>query len=131
MASFPNGTQFRRGRGSGTSAFITHERLKSRDFIKGDDVYLLLTVEGMAIAWCYPSYLGPCCGISVIWQVLFVGAFTRDVGGTGPGWKFYLFIYFLVWIINNMKLIEMEGSRIKILITTTWSNREKLSAGKL
>ncbi|XP_054579582.1 meprin A subunit beta [Eptesicus fuscus] len=48
VASFPNGTQFRRGRGWGTSAFITHERLKSRDFIKGDDVYLLLTVEDIS-----------------------------------------------------------------------------------
>lgn len=56
-ALFPNGTQFRRGKGKGTSAFITHDRLKSRDFIKGDDVYILLTVEGMEIAWCYPSYL--------------------------------------------------------------------------
>nr|KAF6330467.1 meprin A subunit beta [Myotis myotis] len=45
---FPNGTQFRRGRGAGTSAFITHERLKSRDFIKGDDVYILLTVEDIS-----------------------------------------------------------------------------------
>lgn len=49
VAVFPNGTQFRRGGGYGTSAFITHERLKSGDFIKGDDVYILLTVEGMSI----------------------------------------------------------------------------------
>ncbi|XP_045706122.1 meprin A subunit beta [Phyllostomus hastatus] len=48
VASFPNGTQFRRGRGYGTSAFITHERLKSRDFIKGNDVYILLTVEDIS-----------------------------------------------------------------------------------
>nr|XP_044630474.1 meprin A subunit beta isoform X2 [Equus asinus] len=48
VAFFPNGTQFRRGRGYGTSAFITHERLKSRDFIKGDDVYILLTVEDIS-----------------------------------------------------------------------------------
>ncbi|XP_045430541.1 meprin A subunit beta isoform X1 [Pipistrellus kuhlii] len=47
-ALFPNGTQFRRGKGRGTSAFITHERLKSRDFIKGDDVYILLTVEDIS-----------------------------------------------------------------------------------
>nr|XP_020137816.1 meprin A subunit beta isoform X3 [Microcebus murinus] len=45
---FPNGTQFRRSRGYGTSAFITHERLKSRDFIKGNDVYILLTVEDIS-----------------------------------------------------------------------------------
>ncbi|XP_037364174.2 meprin A subunit beta [Talpa occidentalis] len=44
-ASFPNGTQFKRGPGLGTSSFITHLRLKSRDFIKGDVVYMLLTVE--------------------------------------------------------------------------------------
>lgn len=50
VAFFPNGTQFRRGPRSGTSAFITHERLKSRDFIKGGDVYILLTVEGMAMS---------------------------------------------------------------------------------
>lgn len=49
VAFFPNGTQFRRGPGYGTSAFITHNRLKSRDFIKGDDVYILLTVEGRSV----------------------------------------------------------------------------------
>lgn len=49
VAFFPNGTQFSRGRGFGTGAFITHERLKSRDFIKGNDVYILLTVEGTSI----------------------------------------------------------------------------------
>ncbi|XP_006899629.1 PREDICTED: meprin A subunit beta [Elephantulus edwardii] len=45
---FPNGTQYHRGPGFGTSAFITHERLKSRDFIKGNDVYILLTVEDIS-----------------------------------------------------------------------------------
>ncbi|XP_029417342.1 meprin A subunit beta [Nannospalax galili] len=45
---FPNGTQFSRSRGYGTSAFITQERLKSRDFIKGDDVYIVLTVEDIS-----------------------------------------------------------------------------------
>ncbi|EPQ01963.1 Meprin A subunit beta [Myotis brandtii] len=48
VAFFPNGTQFRRGPPFGTSTFITHERLKSRDFIKGDDVYILLTVEDIS-----------------------------------------------------------------------------------
>ncbi|XP_037052873.1 meprin A subunit beta [Peromyscus leucopus] len=47
-AYFPNGTQFSRGRGYGTSAFITQERMKSREFIKGDDVYILLTVEDIS-----------------------------------------------------------------------------------
>ncbi|XP_012581239.1 PREDICTED: meprin A subunit beta [Condylura cristata] len=44
-AFFPNGTKFKRGPGLGTGSFITQMRLKSRDFIKGDDVYILLTVE--------------------------------------------------------------------------------------
>ncbi|XP_023365937.1 meprin A subunit beta [Otolemur garnettii] len=48
VALFPNGTEFRRNRGYGTSAFITHERLKSRDFIKGNDVFILLTVEDIS-----------------------------------------------------------------------------------
>uniref|UniRef100_A0A4X1VLS0 Meprin A subunit n=1 Tax=Sus scrofa TaxID=9823 RepID=A0A4X1VLS0_PIG len=46
-AFFPNGTQFKRSRGYGSS-FITYERLKSRDFIKGNDVYILLTVEDIS-----------------------------------------------------------------------------------
>ncbi|XP_042817505.1 meprin A subunit beta [Panthera tigris] len=48
VAFFPNGTEFRRGMGFGTAAFITYKRLKSRDFIKGDDVYILLTVEDIS-----------------------------------------------------------------------------------
>ncbi|XP_004386958.2 meprin A subunit beta [Trichechus manatus latirostris] len=48
LAVFTNGTQFRRGVGFGTSAFITHERLQSRDFIKGNDVYILSTVEDIS-----------------------------------------------------------------------------------
>ncbi|XP_010639774.1 meprin A subunit beta isoform X1 [Fukomys damarensis] len=48
VAFFPNGTQFSRGRGYGTSIFITQERIKSRDFIKGNDVYILLTVEDIS-----------------------------------------------------------------------------------
>lgn len=46
-SKFANGTEFRRGPGSGTSGFLTHQRLRSRDFIKGDDVYILSTIEGM------------------------------------------------------------------------------------
>ncbi|OWK01644.1 MEP1B, partial [Cervus elaphus hippelaphus] len=45
---FPNGTQFQRGRGRGFPNFMTQEMLKSRDFIKGDDVYILLTVEDIS-----------------------------------------------------------------------------------
>ncbi|KAM5221998.1 meprin A subunit beta [Ctenodactylus gundi] len=48
VAVFPNGTQFRRNRGYGTSAFITWQRMRSRDFIKGNDVYILLTVEDIS-----------------------------------------------------------------------------------
>uniref|UniRef100_A0A8C9UEX0 Meprin A subunit n=1 Tax=Serinus canaria TaxID=9135 RepID=A0A8C9UEX0_SERCA len=46
-ATFPNGTKYMRGPGVGTSAFLTHERLRSRNFIKEDGVYILLTVEGI------------------------------------------------------------------------------------
>ncbi|XP_004853164.1 meprin A subunit beta [Heterocephalus glaber] len=48
LAFFPNGTQFSRGGGYGTSVFITEKRIKSRDFIKGNDVYILLTVEDIS-----------------------------------------------------------------------------------
>lgn len=46
-ATFPNGTKYMRGPGVGTSAFLTHERLRRRNFIKEDGVYILLTMEGM------------------------------------------------------------------------------------
>ncbi|XP_037009675.2 meprin A subunit beta [Artibeus jamaicensis] len=59
VAFFPNGTQFRRGGGYGTSAFITQERLKSRDFIKGDDVYILLTVEDISYLNSTPTQPAP------------------------------------------------------------------------
>ncbi|XP_036599733.1 meprin A subunit beta-like [Trichosurus vulpecula] len=49
MATFPNGTSYSRGRGYGTGTFITHKWLHSRDFIKGDTIYILLTMEGMSI----------------------------------------------------------------------------------
>ncbi|KAM9387415.1 meprin A subunit beta [Phaethornis superciliosus] len=47
-ASFPNGTTFMRGPGSRISAFLTHERLRSRKFIKDDSVYVLLTMEDIS-----------------------------------------------------------------------------------
>ncbi|XP_060098957.1 meprin A subunit beta [Heteronotia binoei] len=47
-ANFTNGTEFMRGPKSGTSAFLTHERLKSRDFIKDDSVFILTTVEDIS-----------------------------------------------------------------------------------
>uniref|UniRef100_A0A8C3TQY1 Meprin A subunit n=1 Tax=Catharus ustulatus TaxID=91951 RepID=A0A8C3TQY1_CATUS len=50
-ATYPNGTKYMRGPGVGTSAFLTHERLRSRNFIKEDGVYILLTMEE-APAFC-------------------------------------------------------------------------------
>ncbi|NXK59459.1 MEP1B protein, partial [Sylvietta virens] len=47
-AFFPNGTKYMRGPGVGTSAFLTHERLRSRNFIKEDGVYILLTLEDIS-----------------------------------------------------------------------------------
>ncbi|NXK10770.1 MEP1B protein, partial [Herpetotheres cachinnans] len=47
-ATFPNGTTFMRGPGSGTSTFLTHQRLRSRNFIKEDGVYILLTMEDIS-----------------------------------------------------------------------------------
>ncbi|NXG40619.1 MEP1B protein, partial [Psilopogon haemacephalus] len=47
-ATFPNGTTFMRGPGLGTSAFLTHQRLRSRDFIKDDSIYILLTMEDIS-----------------------------------------------------------------------------------
>uniref|UniRef100_A0A663E6K8 Metalloendopeptidase n=1 Tax=Aquila chrysaetos chrysaetos TaxID=223781 RepID=A0A663E6K8_AQUCH len=37
-----------RSPGSGTSAFLTHQRLRSRNFIKEDSVYILLTMEDIS-----------------------------------------------------------------------------------
>ncbi|XP_043849663.1 meprin A subunit beta [Dromiciops gliroides] len=48
MSTFPNGTTYSRGPGYGTSAYITRKRMQSRDFIKGDTVYILLTVEDIS-----------------------------------------------------------------------------------
>lgn len=42
----PDGTSYYRGPGTGTSSYITHSRLRSRDFIKGNDVIFLLSLEG-------------------------------------------------------------------------------------
>ncbi|XP_059369044.1 meprin A subunit beta-like isoform X2 [Carassius carassius] len=40
-----DGSKFYRGRGYGTSHYITHDHLKSRSFIKGDDVIFLLSLK--------------------------------------------------------------------------------------
>ncbi|XP_051511762.1 meprin A subunit beta [Myxocyprinus asiaticus] len=42
-----DGSKFYRGPGYGTSSYITHGRLKSRSFIKGDDVIFLLSLEDL------------------------------------------------------------------------------------
>lgn len=41
-----DGSYYYRGPGTGTSSFITHSRLKSRNFIKGDDAFFLFSLEG-------------------------------------------------------------------------------------
>lgn len=84
VAFFPNGTQFNRSMGYGTSAFITYQRLKSRDFIKGNDVYILLTMEGMWVntAQCelFVLLLQPL----MIFYVLLPSIFSvLNVGGNG------------------------------------------------
>ncbi|XP_074133484.1 meprin A subunit beta-like isoform X2 [Sminthopsis crassicaudata] len=46
--TFPNGTSYNRSLAFGTSTYITHKWLQRRDFIKGDTVYILLTVEDIS-----------------------------------------------------------------------------------
>ncbi|XP_078397379.1 meprin A subunit beta-like [Cetorhinus maximus] len=43
-----DGTMYHRGPGKGTEVFLSHERLKSREFIKGDGAYFLLTMEDVS-----------------------------------------------------------------------------------
>ncbi|XP_063747914.1 meprin A subunit beta [Eleginops maclovinus] len=43
-----DGSYYYRGPGTGTSSFITHSRLKSRNFIKGDDAYFLFSLEDIS-----------------------------------------------------------------------------------
>ncbi|XP_078007911.1 meprin A subunit beta [Phascolarctos cinereus] len=47
-ATFPNGTLYSRGPRYGTSVYITHQRMQGRDFVKGDNVYMLLTMEDIS-----------------------------------------------------------------------------------
>ncbi|XP_036599762.1 meprin A subunit beta-like [Trichosurus vulpecula] len=47
-ATFPNGTSYSRGPGYGSSTYITHKWIQSRDFIKGDTVYILVTMEDIS-----------------------------------------------------------------------------------
>ncbi|XP_049911883.1 meprin A subunit beta-like isoform X3 [Epinephelus moara] len=43
-----DGSYYYRGPGTGTSVFITHNRLKSRNFIKGDDAFFLFSMEDIS-----------------------------------------------------------------------------------
>ncbi len=51
-----DGCKFYRGPGSGTCSYITHDRLKSRSFIKGDDVIFLLSLEGLCFLFSEYQY---------------------------------------------------------------------------
>ncbi|XP_071458696.1 meprin A subunit beta [Marmota flaviventris] len=42
---YPNGTEYMMNKGYGSSVFISHSRLHSREFIKGNDVYILMTTN--------------------------------------------------------------------------------------
>ncbi|XP_043921776.1 meprin A subunit beta-like [Protopterus annectens] len=44
----PDGTSFFKGPGLGTSAFIAHNRLNSREFVKGNDAFVLISVEDVS-----------------------------------------------------------------------------------
>ncbi|XP_053286625.1 meprin A subunit beta-like [Pleuronectes platessa] len=43
-----DGSFYYRGPGTGTSTFITHSRLRSRQFIKGDDAFFLLSLDDIS-----------------------------------------------------------------------------------
>ncbi|XP_074492504.1 meprin A subunit beta-like isoform X2 [Sebastes fasciatus] len=43
-----DGSYYYRGPGLGTSSFLTHSRLKSRNFIKGDDAFFLFSLEDIS-----------------------------------------------------------------------------------
>ncbi|CAL8252468.1 unnamed protein product [Merluccius merluccius] len=47
LVSSPEGSYYR-GPGTGTSSFLTHSRLHSRKFIKGDDAFFLLSLEDIS-----------------------------------------------------------------------------------
>ncbi|KAM3876216.1 meprin A subunit beta-like [Diretmus argenteus] len=44
----PDGSSYYRGPGTGTSVFITHSRLRSRNFIKGDDAFFLFSLKDIS-----------------------------------------------------------------------------------
>ncbi len=51
-----DGSKFYRGKGFSTSNYITHDRLKSRNFIKGHDVIFLLSLEGLCFLFSEYQY---------------------------------------------------------------------------
>ncbi|XP_067086611.1 meprin A subunit beta isoform X2 [Osmerus mordax] len=46
--SEPDGSYMYRGPGTGTSSYLTHGRMRSRDFIKGDDTIFLISMEDVS-----------------------------------------------------------------------------------
>uniref|UniRef100_UPI003AABE8F2 meprin A subunit beta-like n=1 Tax=Centroberyx gerrardi TaxID=166262 RepID=UPI003AABE8F2 len=48
LVSGSDGSQYYRGPGTGTSTFLTHSRLRSRNFIKGDDAFFLLSLDDIS-----------------------------------------------------------------------------------
>ncbi|KAF7646427.1 hypothetical protein LDENG_00187960 [Lucifuga dentata] len=44
----PDGSFYYRGPGTGTSTYLTHSRLKSRNFIKGDNAYFLFSLDDIS-----------------------------------------------------------------------------------
>lgn len=53
-----DGSSYYRGPGYGTSTFISHSGLRSRSFIKGDDAFFLLSLEGGRSFWGWWSNMG-------------------------------------------------------------------------
>ncbi|XP_016288096.2 meprin A subunit beta [Monodelphis domestica] len=47
-ATFPNGTSYSRGPAFGIKDYIIHKWMQRRDFAKGDNVYILLTVDDIS-----------------------------------------------------------------------------------
>ncbi|XP_034036231.1 meprin A subunit beta isoform X2 [Thalassophryne amazonica] len=46
--TLPDGSYYYRGPGTGTSMFLTHSRLRSRKFIKGDDAFFVFSLEDIS-----------------------------------------------------------------------------------
>ncbi|XP_042187659.1 meprin A subunit beta-like [Callorhinchus milii] len=55
----PDGIEYRIGEGKGSSMYISHQRLRSRDFIKEGNVFFLLTWEDISHLLTYQSKPSP------------------------------------------------------------------------